>query len=71
MTDVYIRAEDLNRWIVRRLPQNKDLYTINDLIGAIEDMDGEIEELKEKLEEKENDYPEEERDREIEVIGNE
>lgn len=71
MTDVYIRAEDLNRWIVRHLPQNKDLYTIDDLIGAIEDLDSEIEELKERLEEKENDYPGEERDREIEVLENE
>ena len=52
MDEVYIRAEDLNRWIIRHLPQRQDLYTINELIGAIEDMDGEIEDLKEKLEEK-------------------
>lgn len=58
MNDVYIKAEDLNRWIIRHLPQNKDLYSINDLIGAIEDMDGElndkdreIEELKEGIHE--------------------
>lgn len=69
MDNVYIKAEDLNRWIVRHLPKNQDLYSIDDLIGAIEDMDSEIEELKEKLQDKENDYPNEETDREIEVLG--
>lgn len=58
MNDVYIKAEELNRWIIRHLPQSRDLYSINDLIGAIEDMDGElndkdreIEELKEGIHE--------------------
>lgn len=60
MSDVYIKAEDLNRWIVKHLPRNKDLYSIDDLIGAIEDMDGEIDTLKEKIEELE--------EREIEEI---
>ena len=70
MNDVYIRAEDLNRWIVRNLPQNRDLYSIDDLIGAIEDLDSEVERLKNIIDEMEerNNYPEEERDREIEVI---
>lgn len=55
MNEVYIRAEDLNRWIVKYLPKNKDLYSINDLIGAIEDMDNEIESLKEQVEDLEQD----------------
>lgn len=44
MNDVYIKAEDLNRWIIRYLPSNRDLYSIDELIGAIEDLDGEMEE---------------------------
>ena len=68
MNEVYIKREDLNKWILRNLPSKQDLFTINDLLGAIEDMDSEIEELREKLEDKENDYPNEERDREIEVL---
>lgn len=51
MGDVYIKAQDLNNWIIKHLPDNKDLYSIDDLIGAIEDMDGEIESLNEKIEE--------------------
>ena len=49
MNEVYVKASDLNGWIVKHLPPNKDLYTIDDLIGAIEDLDGEVEHLKEKL----------------------
>lgn len=55
MNDVYIRAEDLNRWIVRNLPQNRDLYSIDDLIGAIEDLDSEVERLKNIIDEMEQD----------------
>ena len=66
MNEVYIRAEDLNKWIIKHLPSNKDLYSINDLIGAIENLDDEIEELQEQIEHLtyKNDYPEEEYDRE-------
>lgn len=81
MNDVYIKATDLNRWIVKHLPSNQDIYSINDLIGAIEDLDGEIENLNEEImrlkeylgydECSKNDYYNEERDREIEVLGNE
>lgn len=71
MSEIYIKKEDLNRWVVKHLPKNKDLYTIDDLIGAIEDMDDEIEDLKDQLEEKLNDYPNEEKDREIEILGDE
>ena len=56
MNDVYIKAEDLNRWIIRYLPSNRDLYSIDELIGAIEsfddeiaDKDREIDDLKEQI----------------------
>ena len=52
MDEVYIKASDLNKWIIKHLPSKQDLFTIADLIGAIEDMDGEIDELNAKLEEK-------------------
>ena len=55
MDNVYIKAEDLNRWIIRHLPQNRDLYSIDDLIGAIENMDSEIESLQQKIEDLEQD----------------
>lgn len=55
MNEVYIRAQDLNRWIVRNLPDNQDLYSIDDLIGAIENMDEEIERLKEQVDDLEQD----------------
>jgi peptidoglycan hydrolase CwlO-like protein len=54
MDNIYIKAENLNEWILRHLPK-KDLITIDDLIGAIEDMDSEIESLKEKIEDIEQD----------------
>ncbi len=59
MENVFIKAEDLNSWITKHLP-NKDLISIDDLIGAIEDMDGEIDLLNEKIEKLE--------EREIEII---
>lgn len=55
MDNVYIRAEDLNKWIVRNLPDNQDLYSIDDLIGAIENMDEEIERLREQVDDLEQD----------------
>ena len=58
MNEIYIKAEDLNRWIIRHLPKNQDLYSIEDLIGAIEDLDGEVEELKDKIEDLEQDIQE-------------
>lgn len=54
MGDVYIKKDELNRWIVKYYP-NKDLISIDDLIGVIEDLDNEIEHLKEKIEDMEQD----------------
>ena len=53
MEEVYIKVQDLNRWIAKYFP-NKDLITIDDLLGVIEDLDGELDEQKEKYEELEN-----------------
>ena len=52
MDNVYIKKEDVNRWIGKYFPK-KDLISIDDLIGCIEDLDSEIESLKMKLEEQE------------------
>lgn len=81
MNDIYIKAEDLNRWIIRHLPANQDLYTISDLINAIEDMDSDIEKLDEEIvrlkeylgydECAKNEYYNEESDRELFVLGDE
>ena len=53
MDKVYILREDLNRWVAKYF--DKDLITIDDLIGVIEDLDGELDSLKEEF----NDYMEE------------
>lgn len=55
MDNVYVRAEDLTKWIRRNLPDNKYLYSIDDLIGAIENMDEEIERLREQVDDLEQD----------------
>ena len=55
MNEVYIKATDLNSWIIKHLPKNRDLYSVNDLIGAIENMDDEINDLQERIEELEED----------------
>ena len=55
MNEVYIKRDSLNKWIVKHLPTNQDLYTIDDLINAIEEMDSEIENLKDKIEDLEQD----------------
>ena len=55
MDSVYIKAIDLNDWIIKYLPKNQDIYTINDLIGCIEDLADKVEHLEEEKEElKEN-----------------
>lgn len=56
MTDVYIRKEDLPRWIAKYF--KKDLISIDDLLGCIEDLDSDVENLKSKLEDLENDIEE-------------
>ena len=50
---VFIRKEDLNKWIAKYYP-NQDLISVDDLLSVIEDLDSEINGLKEKIEELEN-----------------
>lgn len=54
MNNVYIKTTDLNSWITKYFP-NKDLITIDDLIGCIEDLDSEITKLLEQIEDREQD----------------
>lgn len=54
MENVYIKVEDLNKWVAKYFPK-QDIITIEDLLGVIEDLDGEVENLKMELEESEND----------------
>lgn len=49
MTEVYIKKIDVNKWIGKYFP-DKDLISIEDLIGCIEDLDSEVESLKEEIE---------------------
>lgn len=56
MTDVYIRKEDLPRWIAKHF--KKDLISVDDLLECIEDLDSDVENLKGKLEDLENDIEE-------------
>ena len=53
MQEVYIKKENLNKWIAKHF--DKDIISIDDLIGIIEDLDDEIEYWKEKYEDLEQD----------------
>ena len=48
MENVYIRKEDLNRWIAKYF--FKDLISIDYLLDTIEELDGEVQALKEQIE---------------------
>ena len=54
MNEVYIKKEDVNRWIGKYFP-NKELISVDDLIACIEDLDSEVESLKNKIEDIEQD----------------
>lgn len=53
MDKVYIKVEELNKWVAKYF-EGKDIITIDDLLGVIEDLDSELEQEKEKYEELEN-----------------
>ena len=63
MNNIFIRYQDLDDFVVKHLPSNKDLCSLQDLIDVIEELNYELNELKEEME-YENDYPQEEYDRE-------
>ena len=66
MNMIFIRYQDLDDFVIEHLPSNKDLCSLDELIGIIEELDYEIKQMKEEKEKKEyeNDYPQEEYDRE-------
>lgn len=55
-TITYIQKDSLNKWVAKHF--NKDLISVDDLIGCIEDLDNEVENLKEKIEDMERDIEE-------------
>ncbi len=48
MTEVFIKKDDLNRWVAKYF--DKDLISINDLIVVIEELDEEKQSLEEQIE---------------------
>lgn len=52
MDNVYIRKEDVNKWIGKFF--DKDLISVDDLICVIEDLDSDVENLELKIRELEN-----------------
>lgn len=48
MNNVYIKKDDLNRWIGKYF-LNKDLISIDDLLSTIEELDADYEHLKEEF----------------------
>lgn len=57
MENVYIKTEQLNYWIAKYF-KNKDIISIDDLIGCIENLDEDNESLKIKIEDLENEIAE-------------
>ena len=57
MDEVYIKVNDLNKWVSKYF-KDKDIVSIDELVGTIEDLDDEIERLKEKIEDMEQDIQE-------------
>jgi hypothetical protein len=53
MNEVYIKKEDLGEIVEKHF--NKDLISIDDLIGLIEELDYHIDRLEEEIEDKEQD----------------
>lgn len=52
-TITFIKRDSLNKWVAKHF--NKDLISVDDLIGCIEDLDDEVETLKTKIEDMEQD----------------
>ena len=54
MNEVYVKKENLGRWIAKYFNKD-DLISIDDLLECIEELDSELEHLKEEFEDyKEN-----------------
>lgn len=50
MTEVYIKVNELPSWLVKKYFDEKDFYSIAELIAIIEDIDSDKERLEEELE---------------------
>ena len=50
MKNVYVKVEDMNKWVAKYFP-NKDIVTVEDLLAVIEDLDSELADAKMDLEE--------------------
>lgn len=57
MDSVYIKKEDLGKWIAKYFPK-KDLISVDDLIDCIENLDGEIDDLTTTIDDMERDIEE-------------
>lgn len=69
MDSVYIKKDDVNKWIGKYF--KKDLISVDDLISVIEDLDDRVWYLEDEIEKlqspPEEDYKDEERGRELGV----
>ena len=50
MTEVYVKVNELPSWLVKKYFDEKDFYSIAELIAIIEDLDSDKERLEEELE---------------------
>lgn len=53
MENVYIKVQDMNKWVAKHFP-NQDLVTIEEILGVIEELDSELETKKREYKELEN-----------------
>lgn len=51
MDELYLLKENLDGWVTKHIPSNKDLVSVNDLIDVIEQLDSDLESVKEEFEE--------------------
>ena len=49
MDKIYIKAEDVNKWISKHF-NGQDIVSVDYLLGIIEELDSEVERLNEELE---------------------
>ena len=55
MNEIYIKTTDLSTWMKVKYFKNKDLVSVEELIGLIEDIDDDLEALQEKYDDLEQD----------------
>ena len=55
MDEIYIKTTDLSTWMKVKYFKNKDLVSVEELIGLIEDIDDDLEALQEKYDDVEQD----------------